>query len=832
MRNLKITVLITCLAFSINSYAMDIDNPEINSATATTQSVYDNSKKVATTEYVDSMSLRKFYWGTFAESFDALATSDGVTVTMSLEQSGGGDLTMQFSDGNTTFDSTPAATIALTAGSDNSPTKNFVYILQSDKSLSVSTSGWATAEHIKVGFFYIPSAGTVQTDGGGFVNQNWNDELNTSDNIGHMAHITQRLRLMGAQWNSGIDGNGTDGYLTPTASNVEFKSTSGVIFQMHEHGINAHDTSTGDIVLVKNWFGDAYHSVTNLFDITADSTGATIGNNKWFNLYLWLAANKTGQYSPIVINLPSGFYNTQAGAQSDSSGYDDSTIPDEFDVDSSTGLLFARVTIKMGTTWVVGSTVDLRKGNALGITGGAFSNQTEFADNVFNVFNVSDVTKIAAFDASGITTGTTRTYTFPDQSDTLVVNNSSPQFVNTNISSILTAASIQAFALIGKLTAGSNEIEGSNFDINGGDISAATISGGLTWSAAQNLNSQALTNVNIDSGSIDAVTIGTNSAATELQVDDININSETISNAVAGGNVILQAEFSGSDDGVVIIPKGTSGATLNTTNYTLIIDSQADNAINILTPNTGTGGFVFGDEDDVDVAAVLYDHSDNHMYMRVNNSADEAVTITSAGRLGVSAPNPSRLVEFGHATMASAAYLALDAAAGHQKAIEFNSAGVQKWVMYNPPSSGDIRWFSGADRMILGTGGAFFLKSIGGVGAVGSLIRYNTTTGEINHQTSSQRYKTPADYAHPDILNRSINFIETAKVAKYDYLDGSVYNKISLMAEDVHAVEPALVYHKMIDGELLVEGYSDPDIVPFLIKYVQYLNARIEALER
>ena len=49
-----------------------------------------------------------------------------------------------------------------------------------------------------------------------------------------------------------------------------------------------------------------------------------------------------------------------------------------------------------------------------------------------------------------------------------------------------------------KLEAGSVEIEGTAFDINGGAISAATISGGLTWSSAQNLNSQNINNVNID----------------------------------------------------------------------------------------------------------------------------------------------------------------------------------------------------------------------------------------------------------------------------------------------------------------------------------------------
>jgi len=53
---------------------------------------------------------------------------------------------------------------------------------------------------------------------------------------------------------------------------------------------------------------------------------------------------------------------------------------------------------------------------------------------------------------------------------------------NTGATLILPAHSIG-----GKLTAGANEIEGSAFDIDGGDISAATISGGLTWSASQNL---------------------------------------------------------------------------------------------------------------------------------------------------------------------------------------------------------------------------------------------------------------------------------------------------------------------------------------------------------
>ena len=45
---------------------------------------------------------------------------------------------------------------------------------------------------------------------------------------------------------------------------------------------------------------------------------------------------------------------------------------------------------------------------------------TEFSDNTFKIKDNSDATKIAAFEASGITTATTRTYTLPDADGTVV----------------------------------------------------------------------------------------------------------------------------------------------------------------------------------------------------------------------------------------------------------------------------------------------------------------------------------------------------------------------------------------------------------------------------
>lgn len=51
--------------------------------------------------------------------------------------------------------------------------------------------------------------------------------------------------------------------------------------------------------------------------------------------------------------------------------------------------------------------------------GGSVSNPVEFTDNVFRIENFVDTTKKIAFDASGITTATTRTITVPDSDITI-----------------------------------------------------------------------------------------------------------------------------------------------------------------------------------------------------------------------------------------------------------------------------------------------------------------------------------------------------------------------------------------------------------------------------
>lgn len=325
-----------------------------------------------------------FFNGSFRESFNALVTSDGATITLSLEQAGGGNLTMQFSDGQILLDCTPAVTIELTAGSIADPQANYIYIPQSTKILTKSTTEWPSTEHIKVGYFLVQTAAYVQSDGA-LINQNWNDHLQGTDGQGHMLHMAERIRRQGSVYFSGIEGAGVDDYTTSAAGSVTVQVGEGIVYQMHKQTFTAKDTSSGDDIHVVNASagdGGAYTELTNLYDIDNDSAGGTL-TNKYFNIVLWGVVNKTGEYSPLMCNLPSGSYNTQTNAENDVDGYDDFSIPRAFKLESSTGFLIARMTFrKAGGSWTYFSTIDLRGSTPTTAKGSGGAGEANTASNV------------------------------------------------------------------------------------------------------------------------------------------------------------------------------------------------------------------------------------------------------------------------------------------------------------------------------------------------------------------------------------------------------------------------------------------------------------------
>ena len=145
---------------------------------------------------------------------------------------------------------------------------------------------------------------------------------------------------------------------------------------------------------------------------------------------------------------------------------------------------------------------------------------------------------------------------------------------NVTISDTLTSTNIGAFTLTGKLTAGSSEIEGSAFDIDGGAIDGTAIGANsastgvfttltaTTLGGALNVNNENLTNVDIDSGTIDGTTIGASSHTT---IKGTTIDATT--DFTIGGLVITDGNI---DDTGTLNIDGATGINLQEGGTTVI----------------------------------------------------------------------------------------------------------------------------------------------------------------------------------------------------------------------------------------------------------------------
>jgi hypothetical protein len=85
---------------------------------------------------------------------------------------------------------------------------------------------------------------------------------------------------------------------------------------------------------------------------------------------------------------------------------------------------FAGTTLTTTSAVFLGAVMLVKYGQALGTA--------NFADNLFSIFDSVDTTKIATFEVSGLSTATTRTYTFPDVSGTFAVLSATQTFTGTN----------------------------------------------------------------------------------------------------------------------------------------------------------------------------------------------------------------------------------------------------------------------------------------------------------------------------------------------------------------------------------------------------------------
>lgn len=295
--------------------------------------------------------------GSIREHFDFLITSADSVITGSLERAGGGNLTLMFSDGFTILETNPAATIELTAGTNISPVSNYVYILKSDKILTISASGWPTEEHTKIANVLLLTAGTTETDGA-LINRNWNDHVKLVGDNGHLLHITEKLRRYPAQWESGTLLSSTVN-TGSTPDDVFVDVSAGVVSQLHPQAFTSFDLGAGDHLHVINHNTTPYLQVDNLNVLLADANGDSL-NNRSFSFVIWGVTNKGGQPSQLMLNLPEGSYAHAfpITALEDADNYSVYLIPNEF---VGVGFLIARLVMTYkNDEWTVENEIDLR----------------------------------------------------------------------------------------------------------------------------------------------------------------------------------------------------------------------------------------------------------------------------------------------------------------------------------------------------------------------------------------------------------------------------------------------------------------------------------------
>ena len=317
---------------------------------ATTGSIFTNVTVGSNTQ--DTI---KIYNGSILEDHTTEITSDGTTVTMSLEKTGGGDLSLFFNGGFYEFDSTPAATIALTAGTDTTPILNYVYVPEDTKVLTISTTGFdESQQRIPIATILCQSAASVQTYGV-YKHHAWTDHLSDSVGQGHISHLNNWIRNQNATWLSGSLLTATGG-----ANTFDIATTTGSMLQLHKHTIAAQDTSTGDSIYVVNDSTTAYNRVSDLTTTIADSEGDDL-TGRYYSVVIWISGSEDQDDDKLYCNLPSGSYGNSSDAIEDLSAYTNYSIPTSF---KGVGILLARVVVRnqtgSGGTFTVEQTDDLR----------------------------------------------------------------------------------------------------------------------------------------------------------------------------------------------------------------------------------------------------------------------------------------------------------------------------------------------------------------------------------------------------------------------------------------------------------------------------------------
>lgn len=390
----------------------------------------------------DTADVLRFFIGSIISGLSAQCsiTSNGTTVTASVQAEGGGDIRYVTLNGYATLDCTPPATVALSAGSDTAPTENWIYIDIADGILKSSTSGFPSTPHVPLEKRLIPSASFVLIYGT-YPGNNFSDHVYTDGDNGHLTHINQNFRSRPPQYLSGasvtISGSGTN--------NCTVAVASGSILMTHMR--TTQSFTNGSNLMVANDQTTPYLLLSNLYNLNTDTTGATL-TGRWAAHFIWYGHAQESSGAKLFINKPSGTYLDPDVARADSEGYFNTAVPPAF---RGCAIGLRRVIARRsaaGTIEINYKTSDDWRGKPLSSvagSGGTTSFSSVFPASQFRIEDDTDASKKFAVDASVIGVGQTRNLLMPDRDVDLAP---ASREASASQSGLMTAAQATAVSLI------------------------------------------------------------------------------------------------------------------------------------------------------------------------------------------------------------------------------------------------------------------------------------------------------------------------------------------------------------------------------------------------
>jgi len=203
--------------------------------------------------------------------------------------------------------------------------------------------------------------------------------------------------------------------------------------------------------------------------------------------------------------------------------------------------------------------------------------------------------------------------------------------------SILKVNQVQVFngntiTLTATTTAASGAVTvGGNLTVSGA-ISSSDASTTRTNLGLGTISTQAANSVDIDGGAIDGVTLGTNSAVTDLRVDNLKLDANTISSTNTDGNITIDPNGTGN----VVVGNFTFDADQSVgagqDNYVLTYDNSSG-LISLEAASGGGSGSSYIEHSSTVSDSLAISSGTNRMYVGRTDFSSGGVTM--AGTLVV-----------------------------------------------------------------------------------------------------------------------------------------------------------------------------------------------------